>query len=196
MRRLGVVVLLLSAIVASCTSEPEELSGFVREPLPSVADVTLPDASNGAPFEMKAAPGELLLVYFGYTYCPDVCPTTLAELKKMYAEIGDTGEKVTTAMVTVDIARDTEDSLVNYVQSFLPTGHGIRPPDEDTLREAADAFGADYAIDTLESVENYDVVHTAHVYAVDDAGLIQVTWAFGTEWDVMAKDIKILLGRT
>lgn len=195
MRKLVVVVLLLSAVAASCSSEPEELSGFVRDPLPSVADVVLPDAGSGAPFEMKAGPGELMLVYFGYTYCPDVCPTTLAELRKLYAELGDTADKLTTVMVTVDLPRDTEDLLVGYVQSFLPTAHGIRPPDEETLRSAADAFGADYAIENWESEDTYDVLHTAHVYAVDEAGLIHVTWAFGTKWDAMAKDIKILFSR-
>jgi len=191
-RKLVVVFLLVSAVAASCSSEPEVLSGFVRDPLPSVADVVLPDAGNGAPFEMKAAPGELLLVYFGYTYCPDVCPTTLAELKKLYADLGDTGDKVTTVMVTVDLPRDSEDVLVGYVQSFIPTAHAIRPPDEETLRAAADAFGADYAIENWESEDSYDVLHTAHVYAIDDAGLLHVTWAFGTEWEVMAKDIEIL----
>jgi protein SCO1/2 len=191
-RKLVVVVLLLSAVAASCSSQPEVLSGFVRDPLPSVADVVLPDAGSGDPFEMKAAPGGLLLVYFGYTYCPDVCPTTLAELKKLYADLGDTGDKVTTVMLTVDLPRDTEDVLVGYVQSFVPTAHAIRAPDQERLRAAADAFGADYAIENWESEDSYDVLHTAHVYAIDDAGLLQVTWAFGTEWEVMAKDIEIL----
>ena len=118
MKRMIAAILMLSTVAASCSSEPAELSGYIRSPLPSVADIVLPDAANGAPFVMKAERDELLLVYFGYTWCPDVCPTTLAELRKLYREIGDTGDKLTTVMVTVDLPRDTEDVLVGYVQAF------------------------------------------------------------------------------
>jgi protein SCO1/2 len=193
MRKLVVVLALLSLVATSCSSEPEELSGFVRDPLPSVADIALPDASaGGAPFEMRAPDGELLLVYFGYTACPDVCPTTLADLRKAMAELGDDADMLTVAMETIDIERDTDDVITGYVQSFLPEAHGLRATDDATLRAAADAFGADYGVNVTDEGE-YEVQHTAHLYAVDDAGLIQVTWAFGTKAETIAQDIKLLL---
>jgi protein SCO1/2 len=196
MRKLVIALALLSIIAASCSSEPEELSGFVRSPLPSVADVVLPDVSEGGvPFEMRAPEGELLLVYFGYTACPDVCPTTLADLKKAFKELGDDAENVTLAMETIDIERDVDDLITAYVQSFIPDAHALRAPDDETLRAAADAFGADYGV-TVSDDGVYDVIHTAHTYAVNDQGQILVTWAFGTEAELIAKDIKLLLKET
>lgn len=193
MRKFVLAVAVLGLLTTACSSEPEELSGFVRTPLPSVGDVSLPDASSGdAPFQMVAPEGELLLVYFGYTSCPDVCPTTLADLRSALAELGDEANKVTVAMETIDIERDTGEIISRYVQSFVADAHGLRARDDTTLRAATDAFGADYGVTVTEDGE-YEVMHTAHLYAVDDQGRIQVTWAFGTEPDTIAKDIRILL---
>jgi protein SCO1/2 len=193
MKKLVAVLAVLGLLVGSCSSEPEELSGFVRTPLPSVADISLPDGSNGgAPFQMVAPEGELLLVYFGYTECPDVCPTTLADMRKALRELGDDAEKITLAMETIDIERDTEEIISAYVQSFVPDAHGLRASDDATLRAAADVFGADYSV-VINDEGKYEVGHTAHTYAVNDEGQILVTWAFGTEAEVMAQDIRLLL---
>jgi len=193
MRKMVVALALLSLIATSCSSEPEELAGFVRDPLPSVAHISLPDGdAGGAPFQMVASEGELLLVYFGYTECPDVCPTTLADLKKVMKQLGDDAEKVTLAMETIDIERDTDDIITAYVQSFVPEAHGLRARDDETLRAAADTFGADYSVEVTEEGV-YEVMHTAHTYAVNDEGLILVTWAFGTEAEIMTQDIRLLL---
>lgn len=194
MRRIVVAFALLGLLAAGCSSEPEELAGFVRTPLPNVADVSLPDAgADGAPFQMTAPDDELLLVYFGYTSCPDVCPTTLADLKVALAELGDDAEKVTVAMETIDIERDSDDVISHYVQSFIPDAHGLRARDDATLRAAADVFGADYSVQVNEEGD-IEVGHTAHLYAVDDQGFLQVTWAFGTDPEIIARDIEILLG--
>lgn len=193
MRKLIVAIAVLSVAAASCGSGSDELSGFVRTPLPSVAAVTLPDAgAGGAPFAMEASPGGLLLVYFGYTSCPDVCPTTLADLKKVFAALGDDAGRVTFAMETIDIDRDTDAIITSYVQAFLPDGHGLRADDDATLRAAADAFGANYKV-TKDADGHYEVQHTAHLYAVDDEGLIRVTWAFGTAPEAIMHDIRQLL---
>ncbi len=193
MKRLVAVVALLSVVAAACSSEPEELSGFVRSPLPSVGDASLPDASSGgASFAMRAPEGELLIVYFGYTACPDVCPTTLADLKSALRDMGDDADRVQVAMATIDPDRDTDEIISRYVQSFIPGAHGLRAQDDELLRAAADVFGADYGV-TITDDGEYEVIHTGHLYAVDDAGLLQVTWAFGTESETLAKDMQILL---
>jgi protein SCO1/2 len=195
MHRLIVAIALVSLSAASCASAPDELSGFVRTPLPSVADIALPDGSaGGTAFPMKAPPGELLLVYFGYTSCPDVCPTTLADLKTALAALGDDAEHVVFAMETIDIERDTDAIITSYVQSFIPGAHGLRARDDATLRAAADAFGANYKV-TKDAGGHYEVQHTALMYAVDDEGLIQVTWQFGTAPQAITNDLRILLRR-
>lgn len=193
MKQMIATLALLSLLAAACSSQPEELSGFVRNPLPSVLEASLPDASaGGVNFEMRAPAGDVLLVYFGYTACPDVCPTTLADVRSALRQLGDDADRVKLAMATIDPDRDTDEIISGYVQSFVPAAHGLRAQDDDSLRAAADIFGADYGV-TITDEGDYEVIHTAHLYAVDDAGLLQVTWAFGTEPETIADDIRILL---
>jgi protein SCO1/2 len=192
MRRFAIIFALLLS-VAACSAEPEQLSGFVRDPLPDVSAASLPDAGNGgADFAMRAPADELLILYFGYTSCPDVCPTTLADLRSALRELGDGAEKVTVAMATIDPERDTAEVITGYVQSFIPGAHGLRTDIPEDLREAADIFGADYGV-SIDDEGIYEVFHTAHLYAIDDQGLLQVTWPFGTEPENLAADIGILL---
>lgn len=195
MRRIVAAVAVLSLLSAACSSEPEELAGIIRTPAPSMLEASLlPDASaGGVPFEMRAPVGDILLVYFGYTACPDVCPTTLADLRSAFRKIGDDADRVTVAMVTIDPERDTDDIITGYVQSFIPSAHALRETNADALRAAADVFGADYDV-TITDEGVYEVIHTAHVYAIDDEGLLQVSWAFGTDSETIASDLQILLG--
>ena len=179
--------------LAACSTEPAQLSGFVRDPLPDVSAASLPDASNGGiDFAMRAPTDELLLLYFGYTSCPDVCPTTLADLRAALRELGDDSEKVNVAMVTIDPERDTDEVITGYVQSFIPGAHGLRTAVADDLRAAADVFGADYGV-SVDDEGKYEVFHTANLYAIDDQGLLQVTWPFGTESENIAADLELLL---
>lgn len=193
MRRLLIVAAIVGLVAASCSSTTDELSGFVRTPLPNVASASLPDVSDGgADFTMQAPDGEILILYFGYTSCPDVCPTTLADLRSALREAGDTATEVNVAMATIDPGRDSDEVITRYVQSFIPDAHALRTDSEEELRAAADTFGADYGVTVTED-GTYDVFHTAHLYAIDDAGVLQVTWAFGTEPESIARDLEILL---
>lgn len=192
MRRfLAVIALVL--VVAACSSEPAQLSGFVRDPLPDVSVASLPAVSSGgAEFTMRAPQDEILLLYFGYTSCPDVCPTTLADLRSALRDLGETATKVNVAMATIDPERDTDEVITGYVQSFIPEAHALRTSDPEELRAAADVFGADYGV-SVDDDGKYEVFHTANLYAIDDGGLLQVTWPFGTEPESIAADIELLL---
>jgi protein SCO1/2 len=193
MRKLAVVASLLMVLGAACGSGTRELSGFVRTPPPDVSAAVLPDASSGGDaFDMRAEDGGLLIVYFGYTSCPDVCPTTLADLRDALTMLGDQAEHVRVAMVTIDPGRDSGAILTKYVQSFIPGAVALRTDNDAELRAAADIFGADYGV-TATDDGKYEVFHTAHVYAVDDAGLLRVTWTFGTEAETIADDVRTLL---
>jgi len=181
-------------LAAGCSSGTTELAGYTRDPLPVVGAASLPDASNGgAPFAFQAEPGGLLVVYFGYTSCPDVCPTTMAEIRTGLEDLGSDADRVEMAMITVDPGRDTGDVLTNYVHAFVPAGHALRTEDDAALRAAADAFGATYQV-TENDDGTVEVAHTAHVYVVDDAGRLRVTWPFGTPGADMANDLRILMG--
>lgn len=169
---------------------------MVRTPLASVADVSLPDvAHGGADFSMRASEGGLLIVYFGYTSCPDVCPTTMADLRRAVAELGDDAERVDVAFVTIDPMRDEATKIADYVQVFFPDGSALRTDDQELLMAAAEAFGSGYEI-TVDAEGNVlDVDHTAFLYAIDAEGLIQVQWPFGMTSEDMTNDMTYLLER-
>lgn len=188
-----VVGLSLVMLATACSSEPAQLSGFVRDPLPDVSTASLPDVSSGGvDFSMRAPQDEILLLYFGYTSCPDVCPTTLADLRSALRQMGDAATKVNVAMATVDPERDTDEVITGYVQSFIPGAHALRTESPEELRAAADVFGADYGV-SVDEEGMREVFHTANLYAIDDRGLLQVTWPFGSEPDGIAADLELLL---
>lgn len=174
-----------------------DLVGVVREDPPQVGDVTLPEESPGedpVPFAMVAPPGEILLVYFGYTSCPDVCPTTLSDIKGALASLGDDGDRVSVAMATVDPERDTAEVLDGYLDHFVDRYHVLRTLDPDELAAAQEPFGASSSVTRGEDGA-IDVSHTGTLYAVDEHGTLLVEWPFGTPREAVVADLGILLDR-
>lgn len=196
LRRPRLLALVLTAVLFSACGGPNELSGFVREPLPEVGAKSLPEASaSGAPFQFVAEEEGLLLVYFGYTYCPDVCPTTMSDMRAAVADLGVDAGRVAVAMATVDPGRDGSEVITNYVHAFFDDGHALRTEDDEMLGDVADQFGAVYSVTELED-GSIEVIHTGHTYVVDDQGLIRVTWPFGTTSEDMTNDMEILLSES
>lgn len=197
-RSIGWRLLLLTAVslvllvITACGGETS-LAGIVREPAPDVGQVALPDAANdGQDFVTRADPGRLLLVYFGYTNCPDICPTTLADVRRSVADLGDEGEMIDLAMITVDPERDTAERLTGYAQTFFDGAHALRAEDPAQLEKAAEAYGASYEVaESLDGV--IEVAHSAFLYLVDSTGHILVQWPFGTTSEDMASDLTQLI---
>lgn len=193
----AVALVLLASGVAGCGDDGGSgaLAGIVREPAPDVSAVTLPEASaGGAPMTFRATTGGLLVVYFGYLSCPDVCPTTMADLRTALGKLTAAERaKVSVVMVTIDPGRDTGDALSAYVRGFVgPTGRAARTDDDRALRRAAEAFGADYSV-TTKSDGAVEVSHTAYLYAVDDQGKLRLTWPFGIKAPQLQNDLRLLL---
>ena len=191
MRRAAVVIA-LALVVAACGGDDRELVGFQREPAPVVSEFELPDLSNdGESFALRAEPGELLLVYFGYTNCPDFCPTTLSDARLARQRLDDPSQ-VAVAMVAIDPDRDLP-VLADYVGGFFPErGHALGTDDPSLLARVAAPFGAQYDVSTNDDGE-IDVAHTTQLYAIDDAGRIVLTWQFGVSIDDLAGDMAQLL---
>jgi protein SCO1/2 len=182
------------AAVAGCGGG-HELVGLTRDPAPQVDAVALPDVSrDGVPFQLRAEPGELLVVYFGYTHCPDICPTTMAHLARARTELGDDAARVDVAMVTVDPERDLT-VLTDYVQGFVPDGHALATSDAATLRSVAEPFGVSYDV-TAAAGHDVEVGHSSYLFGVDEHGTLIVTWPFGTTADDLAADFEALLPGT
>lgn len=191
---LVVAVVAVLAVGTACGSEPpRELAGFVREPPPAVDQVALPDLSrDGAEAPLRAEPGELLVVYFGFTNCPDVCPMTLHDLRTALNRMDpDDAGRIELAMVTVDPDRDIP-VLVDYAQSFVPDARALATTDPAVLRAAAEPFGVTYAIE-VDDDGRIEVGHTSQMFVVDDTGTLVLTWQFGVPADDLKADLEQLL---
>ncbi len=176
------------------TAAPRVLSGYQTDPPLDVSGLALPEASNGGEqFELVAQPGKLLVVYFGYTHCPDVCPTTLYDLKKALEQMGDQAALVDVSMGTIDPERDTDEVMTGYLQSFVPAGHALRTTDQDLLKSVTGAFGASYSVTPAADGGEPEVGHSPFVYIVDENAHVVLTWPFGLPSDAMAIDLEILL---
>jgi len=191
-RRLLAPTILLAAAVAACGSQAQStLVGYKREPTPNVAVVTLPSVqADGAEsdFSFHADPEGILLVYFGYTSCPDVCPTTLSDVGRTLDNLdAEESGRLEVAMVTVDPEVDTPDILVDYVRSFVPAAHAVRSTDTQRLGDLAEGFGASFGHggDGIE--------HTGSLYAVNSEGDLVLTWPYGVTADDLESDIRQLL---
>jgi len=187
--------LALACALAGCSGG----SGLQGERPPAadyVGAVTLTEARPGAPdrpFTFRAAPGQLLFVFFGYANCPDICPMTLAELRKALRTLPPAdARRVRVAFVTVDPYRDSASVLVPFLATFVDSAHALVPRSQGELARAESAFGA-----TSTAARNaqggVDVSHTGLAYAVDDQGRIRVQWDFGTKSATLAHDLRLLL---
>jgi protein SCO1/2 len=185
-------------VIVGCADDgtaPNTIIGLVRDEPLVVADQTITrvDETGGeSPFVFKAGEEKLLVVYFGFTNCPDLCPTTLADLRSAFRRIPGSAEKVDVAMVTVDPERDTADRLVPYLSSFVDDPVALRTEDTDLLERVEAAFLASSSI-KKEATGKVDVSHTAATYVVDANGVVIVEWPFGIGADGMENDLRILL---
>lgn len=203
-RLLGAALALLAALVlAACGGDGGggggTLIGLARpEPL-RVGDASLPDVTGAAPaaFRFRADAGGLLAVYFGYTACPDLCPTTMSDLREALHRLGDErAGRIRVAMATVDPGRDDRTVLTGYLGSFFDTGRfvALRTTDTAALKAAEDVFLATSSVTTGPD-GSVEVAHSATTYVVDETGTVLVEWPFGLGPKDMTHDLRILLDR-
>ncbi|MGA0971084.1 MAG: SCO family protein [Ilumatobacteraceae bacterium] len=186
------LAVVIAAMLSACGGDSDAgFAGYSRSPAPQVGDVALPRADGSGEVAFRAVDGGLLLVYFGYTNCPDFCPTTLADLKVALNRLGDAAADVDVAMVTVDPDRDLL-ILDDYIQSFFADGIALGSADPTVLTAATEPFGVSYLV-TDNDAGGTDVAHSTQLYAVDDTGALVLTWPFGIETQELADDIGDLL---
>ena len=187
----AVIVLLLVAFVAFRWLRPPELHGFLLAPEQPAADFTLTSA-GGQPIRLSDYRGKLVLLYFGYTHCPDACPTTMAETKVAFAELGAQAADVQVIMVSIDPERDTPEALVAYVQQFDPRFlGGTMTLDEVTA--LASAYGVFFQKHEGSVATGYLIDHSAQMIVVDRQGYTRMLLPYGLRGEDMATDLRYLL---
>ena len=162
------------AAAAPLASVPPELAGFAVDGAPEAGTLPLTDA-DGRPFDLAALRGAPVVVFFGYTHCPDVCPATTGTL----VEVSRTAPSMHAVFVTVDPERDTVAALHEYV-SHLPSTFTALTGPSSAIRAAADRYGVRYARVDTGSGNGYTMAHTADTYLVDGAGRLRYRFPFGT----------------
>lgn len=194
------LAVLTGAIVAAsalsaCGSDTERaLVGYRIAPLTNVGTVTVDNASAAnEPFPFRADDGRLLVVFLGFTNCPDACPTALAEVRQALARLGDDAVPIDVAMLTIDPLRDTPDVLTEFVRGFVDDGVALRTEDTDELRQLADAFRATYDTAHDHNGMTTDVGHTDQTYLVDAQGDVVLTWTADMTTDDLENDLRIFL---
>lgn len=150
---------------------------------------------NGQPRSLANFRGKVVMMFFGFTNCPDVCPTTMADMAQVVRKLGEKGEQVQGLLVTVDPARDTPEVLGRYVTAFHPAFLGLRG-DDTTTKELAGEFKAFYAARQPEAGhahDHYMVDHTRAIYVFDSSGKLRLLMNSGRTVDQMAADVALLL---
>lgn len=193
LRHLLSTVTLIAVGLAACGGGDETLIGYQVEPIPHVGSFTVDSTATGEPFKVRADPGGLLVVFLGFTNCPDACPTALAEVGQAIDRIGDDADPVDVAMLTVDPNRDSPEMLTRFVQGFIDRGIGLRTDDPAELRRLSTAFGATYDTQHDHTGATTDVGHTDQTYLVDDNGDVIVTWTADMTSDDIEHDLRLLL---
>ena len=189
-RRVALAALSLVGLVA-CSAEKAAFKGIDITGAESARQLAMPDAS-GKPRMLTEFKGKVVVVFFGYTQCPDVCPTTLAEIAEVRTRLGADGAKVQPILVSVDPERDTPEVLSAYAASFGRDVVALRGSLEQT-RAAAKEFKVFYAKVPGKSEGSYTMDHTAGSYVFDTQGRVRLFVRHGGGAEAMASDIKQLL---
>jgi protein SCO1/2 len=170
------------------------LNGAALTPPRMVPDITLL-RSDGSVFHTADLKGRVSLVFFGYTFCPDVCPLTLAEVTQVRRLLGPDAQQVDVYFVTVDPARDTPERLHRYVKAFDPAIEGLTggPADLEQMRVAFGAVAA--RRDAPDGGPNYFMDHTAGLFLVDRDGGISMLYAYGTPPEQIGDDLHRIVRR-
>lgn len=136
--------------------------------------------------------GKVVLLFFGYTHCPDVCPTTMFELKKMMKLLGEKAKDVQVLFVTVDPERDTQEVMAKFVPSFDPSFIGLR----GSLQETAETLGnfkIFFAKVPGKTADDYTIDHSGGIYVFDGKGKIRLYFNYGQTPEQMASDVSKLM---
>jgi protein SCO1/2 len=192
-RRTALLSLTALATLAAtgCMQSKPQFKGVDITGADYARDFALPDA-DGKPRSIKDFAGKVVVVFFGYTQCPDVCPTTLAEIAQAKKLLGADGDKVQGVFITVDPERDTPQVLKAYMGNFDPGFVALRG-NLDQVAIVAKDFKVYYKKAEGKTPGSYTMDHSAASYVYDTQGRLRLYERYGSGPQGLADDVKLLL---
>lgn len=194
--QLVTIFLVSLPLLFGCASDSTSLMGMTRESPLEVGLASLPEVSTSSDMEtsftFKAESNQLLVVFFGYTMCPDICPTSLSDFRAALRRMGSNSDRIDLAFVTVDPERDTAEKLIPFLSTYASRFHAIRTTDFSLLKSVQDKFLVRSSVTTDES-GYVQVTHTGTAFVVNSSGQVVSELPFGIGPDGMENDFTVLL---
>ncbi|HTN34508.1 MAG TPA: SCO family protein [Marinobacter sp.] len=188
----NIVLSVLVLLLTGCAQSQEHWNGKNISGLMPDLEFSLTDETGNTVTEADSA-GQVRLLFFGFTSCPDVCPTTLSNLSKAVRQMPEELQKdVTTFFVSVDPERDTPERLRNYVSFFGERVAGVTG-DEPALRKLAKRYRTTFGYEEPDAFGNYEVSHSAAVYVFDGAGNVRLLFRSDLTAEMISKDLTALV---
>ena len=199
---IGILVAALSAIALAALVYWHQIENTTSEPVPKVG--FLPVIDIGGPFTLtdhdgskvteKSFPGKFLLITFGYTFCPDICPTGLARITAALNRLGKTADLIQPLFITVDPDRDTLESLATYVTHFHPKMRGLTG-NQDEIDSVTKKYRVLRHVVHQDDASEYLLNHTTFFYLVAPTGKIARIFRHATSVDALAEAISAELAK-
>jgi len=199
MRRQAWMFLVLSWLLVNCSGAP--VVPTATPGTPGVKPVSPPvqvenftlTGMSGNPAQLSDFAGKTVLFAFGYTYCPDICPVTLARFRQIKELLGDDASRVQILFISVDGNRDTPERLTQYLGLFDPAFFGMTGS-EESVREVITRFGGVFTVKDADGLrKDYQVEHTASSFLIDSEGRWVRTYEYNTDPNIMVADMKPII---
>ena len=182
----------VAGLLAACFDNKPSFAAIDVTGADYARDFSLPD-HNGQLRSMKDFSGKIVVVFFGFTQCPDVCPTAMVELAEVRKLLGPDGARLQGLFVTVDPQRDTPEVLKAYMANFDPAFLALRPASAEQLAAMAKDFKVYYKKVEGRTETSYTMDHSAGSYVYDTQGRLRLFTRYGTGAPALAADIRVLL---
>lgn len=189
----GVVIAVTGVLtgISACSEQKPQFKSIDVTGADFAKDFALTD-HHGQARTMADFKGKIVVIFFGYTQCPDVCPTSMTELSEVKKLLGSDGDKLQGLFVTVDPARDTPELLKAYMANFDPSFLALRA-EPDKLEPIAKHFKIYYKKVDGKTPSSYTMDHSAGSYVYDTEGRVRLFTRYGSGAAALASDIKLLL---